>query len=122
MDDAGTGGARALPRARKATRDVVTMLARLTIVVAAAAVPGAAGAQVKFPERPVRIIVPFGPGGVADLTTRLVGEKLGARLGQRFVVENVPGAGGIQAARLALAAPADGYTITLLTNGTAISV
>src|SRR5262252_450205 len=122
MDDAGTDGARARSRARRATRDVVTMLSRLAIVVAAAVLPSAAGAQVKYPERPVRIIVPFGPGGVADITTRLVGEKLGAKLGQRFVIENVPGAGGIAAARAALAAPADGYTITLLTNGTAISV
>src|SRR5262249_28620524 len=113
---------RARSRARRATRDVVTMLSRLAIVVAAAVLPSAAGAQVKYPERPVRIIVPFGPGGVADITTRLVGEKLGAKLGQRVVGENVPGAGGIQAARAALAAPADGYTITLLTNGTAISV
>ena len=84
--------------------------------------PGSARAQGKYPERPVRIIVPFGPGGVADVTTRLVGEKLGDKLGQRFVVENMPGAGGIIAARAALGAPADGYTITLLTNGTAISV
>jgi len=84
--------------------------------------PRAARAQAKYPERPVRIIVPFGPGGVADVTTRLVGEKLGDKLGQRFVVENMPGAGGIIAARAALGAPPDGYTITLLTNGTAISV
>jgi tripartite-type tricarboxylate transporter receptor subunit TctC len=96
---------------------VATLLACL-----AAALTSAAGAQTKYPERPVRIIVPFAAGGVADITTRLVGEKLGARLGQRFVVENVPGAGGIAAARTALSAPADGYTITLLTNGTAISV
>jgi putative tricarboxylic transport membrane protein len=99
-------------------------LALVPLVAAAVALaaPGAAVAQVKYPERPVRIIVPFGPGGVADITTRLVGEKLGAKLGQRFVIENMPGAGGISAARAALAAPADGYTITLLTNGTAISV
>jgi putative tricarboxylic transport membrane protein len=84
--------------------------------------PGAADAETKYPERPVRIIVPFTTGGVGDLTARLVSEKLSARLGQRFVVENIPGAGGVAAARATLAAPADGYTITLLTNGTAISV
>jgi tripartite-type tricarboxylate transporter receptor subunit TctC len=84
--------------------------------------PRAADAQAKFPERPVRVIVPFGAGGVGDVTTRMVSEKLGAKLGQRFVVENMPGVGGIAAARATLAAPADGYTITLLTNGTAISV
>ena len=96
---------------------VTTLLALLATVVA-----NAAAAQTKYPERPVRIIVPFVPGGIADVTTRLVGEKLGAKLGQRFVVENLPGAGGIAAARAALLAPHDGYTITLLTNGTAISV
>jgi tripartite-type tricarboxylate transporter receptor subunit TctC len=81
-----------------------------------------AAADVKFPERPVRIIVPYAPGSAADLVMRLVGEKLGAHLGQRFVVENMPGAGGFAAARATLQAPADGYTIALLTNGTAISV
>jgi tripartite-type tricarboxylate transporter receptor subunit TctC len=81
-----------------------------------------AHAQAQFPERPVRIIVPFGTGGIGDLTTRMVSEKLGAKLGQRFMVENMPGPGGIAAARATLSAPADGYTITLLTNGTAISV
>jgi tripartite-type tricarboxylate transporter receptor subunit TctC len=84
--------------------------------------PSCAAAQARYPERPVRIIVPFGPGGVIDATTRLVGEKLGNTLGQRFVVENLPGASGVVAARTTLAAPADGYTVTLLTAGTAISV
>jgi tripartite-type tricarboxylate transporter receptor subunit TctC len=81
-----------------------------------------AASEVKYPERPIRVIVPYGPGSVADLTMRLVGEKLGLRLGQRFVVENLPGAGGAPAARAALQAHADGYTITLLTSSTAISV
>lgn len=75
-----------------------------------------------YPVRPVRIIVPFGAGGVADITSRIVADKLGERLGQRFIVENQPGAGGVTAARSALSAPADGYTLALLTNGTAISV
>jgi tripartite-type tricarboxylate transporter receptor subunit TctC len=70
----------------------------------------------------VRIVLPFGPGGVADVTTRLVADKLGEKLGQRFVIENMPGAGGITAARAVLQAPADGYTLALLSNGTAISV
>jgi tripartite-type tricarboxylate transporter receptor subunit TctC len=59
---------------------------------------------------------------VADVTARLVTEKLGEKLGQRFVIENMPGAGGINAARAVLAAPADGYTLALFSNGTAISV
>jgi tripartite-type tricarboxylate transporter receptor subunit TctC len=79
-------------------------------------------AQSKYPDKPVRIILPFGAGGVADITTRLVAEKLGEKLGQRFVVENNPGAGGIAAARAVLQSPADGYTLAVLTNGTAVSV
>jgi tripartite-type tricarboxylate transporter receptor subunit TctC len=81
-----------------------------------------ADAQGGYPNKPVRVIVPFGPGGVADVTTRLVADKLGDKLGQRFIVENAPGAGGIAAARAAISGGNDGYTIVLLTNGTAISV
>lgn len=79
-------------------------------------------AQPKYPSRPVRIIVPFGPGGVADTTVRIVAERLGEVMGQRFVIENQPGAGGIAAARAAISAPADGHTLALLSNGTAVSV
>lgn len=82
---------------------------------------GPAGAQT-YPDRPVRIVLPFAAGGVADITARIVAEALGQRLNQRFVVENTPGAGGISAARSVLASPPDGYTLAMLTNGTAISV
>ena len=70
----------------------------------------------------MRLILPFGAGGVADVTARLVTEKLGEKLGQRFIIENMPGAGGINAARAVLSSPADGYTLALFSNGTAISV
>jgi tripartite-type tricarboxylate transporter receptor subunit TctC len=75
-----------------------------------------------YPSRPVRVIVPFAAGGVADITIRIVSEKLGEKLGQRFVVENMPGAGGVAAARAAASSAPDGHTLTMLTNGTAISV
>jgi tripartite-type tricarboxylate transporter receptor subunit TctC len=75
-----------------------------------------------YPTRPVRVILPFAAGGIADITTRLIAEKLGDRLGQRIIVDNQPGAGGISAARSVLASAADGYTLALVTNGTAISV
>jgi len=78
--------------------------------------------QANYPNRSVRIVVPFGAGGVADITVRVVADKLGDKLGQRFVVENNPGAGGIAAARSALSGGTDGHTLALLTNGTAISV
>jgi tripartite-type tricarboxylate transporter receptor subunit TctC len=83
---------------------------------------GKARAQAKYPNHPVRVILPFGAGGVADVTARLVAQALSEKLGQNFVIENNPGAGGITAARMALSGPKDGYTLTLLTNGTAISV
>lgn len=89
---------------------------------AAGLLPRAALAQARYPERPIRVIVPFGPGGLADVTMRVVGEKLTALLGQQVVVVNQPGAGGVTAAKSVLSSPADGYTLALLTNGTAISV
>jgi tripartite-type tricarboxylate transporter receptor subunit TctC len=74
-----------------------------------------------YPSRPVRIIVPYGPGGVADVTMRLIAQKLGERLGQQFVIDNRPGAGGILAAKSTIGSGADGYTLTVTGNGTAIS-
>ena len=79
-------------------------------------------AQAGYPDRAVRVVLPFAAGGVADTTARIVAEKLGENLGQRFYVENQPGAGGIAAARTVIASPPDGYTLALLSNGTAISV
>jgi tripartite-type tricarboxylate transporter receptor subunit TctC len=81
-----------------------------------------AHAQANYPNRPVRIVVPFAAGGVADTTARIIAEKLSGFLSQRFFVENQPGAGGIAAARSVMSAAADGYTLIMLTNGTAVSV
>jgi len=83
---------------------------------------GQAMAQSGYPTQPLRFVIAFGPGGVADTTSRIVAEKLGEKLGQRVIVENSPGGGGIAAARNVLSAPADGHTLALLTNGTSISV
>ena len=81
-----------------------------------------ARAETKYPTKAVRIVVPFAAGGIADITARVVAERLGARLGGRFYVENQPGAGGIAAARTVISSAPDGNTLALLTNGTAISV
>jgi tripartite-type tricarboxylate transporter receptor subunit TctC len=89
--------------------------------VAAGMLPVCARAQSNYPSRPVRFVVPFAAAGLGDITSRLATEKLGDKLGQRFVVENQPGPGGIAAARAVLSQAPDGYTIGLVTNGTAIS-
>jgi tripartite-type tricarboxylate transporter receptor subunit TctC len=95
------------------------------VFVAAAALTGfphRAAAATHYPDKAVRIIVPFAAGGIADITARIVAEKLGDKLGQRFYIENQPGAGGIAAARTVIASPPDGHTLALLTNGTSVSV
>jgi tripartite-type tricarboxylate transporter receptor subunit TctC len=78
-------------------------------------------AQDKWPARPIRIVVPFGAGGVADLTARAVGQKLSEQLGQSVVIDNRPGAGGVTAGNLVAQAAPDGYTLLLMSNGTAVS-
>src|SRR5690242_7839784 len=98
--------------------------ARLALLAGALAVLSLApqGAQAAWPEKPIKFVLPFGPGGVADVTARIMADKLSQKFGQQVVVENMPGPGGINAARAVIGAPADGYTIGLVTNGTAISV
>lgn len=87
------------------------------------AIPGGgAAATDQYPQRPVRILVPYGPGGAGDLTIRLLADRLSQSLKQPFVVENRPGAGGIAAMRAVLDAPADGYTLGEMGNGQTISV
>ena len=79
-------------------------------------------AQAAWPEKPIKLVLPFGPGGVADVTSRIMADKLSQKLNQRVVIENMPGPGGIAAARAVAGAAPDGYTMALVTNGTAISV
>jgi len=82
---------------------------------------GWAHAQSGFPTKPLKIVVPFGAGGVADLTARAVGQKLSENLGQPVVIDNRPGAGGIVAGELVAKAAPDGHTLLLMSNGTAVS-
>jgi tripartite-type tricarboxylate transporter receptor subunit TctC len=93
----------------------------LLFTALAFATAGPLAAEPGYPNRPVRILVPYGPGGVADTTVRLLAQKLAERLGQQFVIDNRPGAGGILAAKAGATAAPDGYTLALTGNGTAIS-
>jgi tripartite-type tricarboxylate transporter receptor subunit TctC len=92
------------------------------ILLMTPAICGPAQADVKFPTRPVRLILPFGAGGVADLTMRLLGQKLGERWNQQVVIENKPGAGGIIAQQAMLASAPDGHAMSVTGNGTAIGM
>ena len=84
--------------------------------------PAAAQDAQSYPNKPVRIFIPFGAGGVGDLTVRLLAQKLSENTGQQFVIENRPGAGGSLAAKGALSAEPDGYSLALTGNGQAISM
>ncbi|MFZ0425186.1 MAG: tripartite tricarboxylate transporter substrate-binding protein [Xanthobacteraceae bacterium] len=74
-----------------------------------------------YPNRPVTLLVPYGPGGVADVGMRILSDKLSTRLKQQFVVENRPGAAGIVAAQAGATAAPDGYTLLMTGNNTAIA-
>jgi tripartite-type tricarboxylate transporter receptor subunit TctC len=74
-----------------------------------------------YPSRPVRIIVPFGPAGATDITARLIGQWLSERLGQQFVIENRPGAGGNVGTEAVVRAAPDGYTLGLFGAPSAIN-
>jgi tripartite-type tricarboxylate transporter receptor subunit TctC len=95
----------------------------LHLAASAAALPGLARfawAQA-YPSRPVRIIVGYAAGGGVDITARLIGHWLSERLGQQFVIENRPGAGGNLATEAVVRAPADGYTLLMVGGYNAIN-
>ncbi|HSI00612.1 MAG TPA: tripartite tricarboxylate transporter substrate binding protein [Reyranella sp.] len=90
------------------------MLIRRHGLIGAAALALAGGARADtYPSRQIRWIIPFAPGGNYDVTSRLVGEPMGRQLGQTVLIDNRPGAGGVVGLEIALAQPADGYTITM---------
>ncbi len=74
-----------------------------------------------YPTRPVRVIVPFGSAGATDIVARLIGQWLSERLGQPFVIENRPGAGGNLGTEAVVRAPPDGYTLAVIGAPSAIN-
>ena len=95
---------------------------RRTLIAAAALAAVALSAPAVFaadawPARPITMIVPFSAGGNVDTTARLIGQKLGERLKQPIVIDNVPGAGGVLGVSKALKSPADGYTLLMGFDG-----
>ena len=87
------------------------------LAIAMLLLAGVASAQ-SYPSKPVRIIVPFAPGGATDLVARIVAQKLSDNLKQQFFVENRGGAGGLVGSEVAAKAAADGYTLVMGTSGT----
>ena len=100
---------------------------RLLTAVGAAlcfAIPALAQAQASgsaYPNKPVRLVVPYPPGGPTDIVARLVAQKLSDAMGQQFVIDNRPGAGGNPGAELVARSPADGYTLVVATTAHAIN-
>ena len=85
------------------------------------AFPAGAAAEA-YPSKPIRFLVPFGPGGVGDITARVTAQKMSELLGQQVITDNRPGAGGIVASQVVAKAEPDGYTMLLLNNQHAISM
>jgi tripartite-type tricarboxylate transporter receptor subunit TctC len=94
---------------------------RRHLIAASIALPAWARAQSDYPSRPIRVIVPFSPGGAVDGPMRAIAEQLGKRLKQQVIIENKPGAGATIGSELVAKSAADGYTLLLASQTNAIS-
>ncbi len=88
-----------------------------TILACAALLPAAIHAQVAYPDKSIRLVVPFAPGGASDLTARLLAQKMGDSMGQTILVDNKPGANGSLGADIVAKATPNGYTILITDRG-----
>ncbi|MGO8185590.1 Bug family tripartite tricarboxylate transporter substrate binding protein [Rhizobium leguminosarum] len=106
------------------SRRIVTLMKSIipALVLILAMAVEAPAQENDYPSSEISLVIPFGPGGIADITARIVADSLGKKLGKQIVILNQPGAGGSVAARVALNGEPDGYTLALLSNGTAVSV
>ena len=103
-------------------RSLASIAAVASAAIALGVLAGASLAYAQaFPSKPIRIVVPFGAGGIADLTARTVAQKLSASVGQPVIVDNKPGAGGVVAAEMVAKADPDGQTLLLMSNANAVS-
>jgi tripartite-type tricarboxylate transporter receptor subunit TctC len=89
---------------------------KLSLLIAAVAALSAPAAAQSWPTKPVKIVVPFGPGGPADVYARILGRELSEVFGQQFVIDNRPGAGAVIGTEIAAKAPPDGYTLLMMSN------
>jgi tripartite-type tricarboxylate transporter receptor subunit TctC len=102
-------------------KKIMKRLLLYRICTAALAVAATSTFAQGYPARPVKIVVPFAAGGVADITARVLSQKMGETMGQQVIVENRPSAGGIVASEAVAKAEPDGYTLLFITNGNAVS-
>ena len=92
------------------------VIACVAVLLSVALAPAASSAEA-YPTRSIRLIVPFAAGGPTDVIARVVAQKLSESFGQQVVVENIPGAGGNTGVAMVAKAPADGYTVLVVSTG-----
>lgn len=110
-------------RVHKWSSRFCALLLAANALVGTSPILGQAGAaETAYPKRPITIMIPYGPGGLGDVTLRMYQQKLEPQLGQKLIIENRPGGGGAIAASATLARPADGYTLFFCGSGMAISM
>src|SRR5689334_15358755 len=104
-----------LPESGEETRRMTTR--RMLLAAGLGVMATRARAQAAYPDRPVRLVIPYGPGGTTDLFGHLLANRMSERLGQRVVAENKAGAGGSLAGAMVANAKPDGYTLLIGSNG-----